>query len=83
VLRGPQGTVFGRNATGGLINVITPEPKFDTSGNISAKYGRLRNSTGDVDVRGYITGGLTDNLAADLSAVYRNTGDYIKNLAGR
>ncbi|WP_289145140.1 TonB-dependent receptor [uncultured Sphingobium sp.] len=80
VLRGPQGTVFGRNATGGLINVITPEPEFETSGNISAKYGRLRNSTSDVDIRGYITGGLTDKLAADFSGIYRDTGDYIKNL---
>lgn len=80
VLRGPQGTVFGRNATGGLINVITPEPEFRTRGNLSFKYGRLRNSADDIDARGYVTGGLTENVAADLSAIYRRTGDFVQNL---
>lgn len=80
VLRGPQGTVFGRNATGGLINVITPDPAFDTHGHISARYGRLRNDANDYDVRGYVTGGLADNVAADFSGVMRKTDGYVKDL---
>ncbi|WP_281824967.1 TonB-dependent receptor [Sphingobium sp. BS19] len=80
VLRGPQGTVFGRNATGGLINVITPDPSFELRGNISARYGRLRNDASDLDAKAYVTGGLTETLAADLSVVYRKTDDYITDL---
>ena len=80
VLRGPQGTVFGRNATGGLINIITPDPSFTTSGQITATYGRLRNDANDVDVRGYVTGPLTDSLAVDFSALYKRDGAYIKDI---
>jgi iron complex outermembrane recepter protein len=40
VLKGPQGTLYGRNATGGAINVITQKPKFgETSGYVNASYG--------------------------------------------
>ena len=38
VLKGPQGTLFGRNATGGLIHVITKEPSYETLGNIELSY---------------------------------------------
>ncbi len=81
VLRGPQGTVFGRNATGGLINVITPDPSFDTRGRIAVRYGRLRNDSNDYDVRGYVTTGLTDKIAFDFAGLYRETDPYIEDLA--
>lgn len=81
VLRGPQGTVFGRNATGGLINVITPEPSFSTRGRIAARYGRLRNDSSDYDVRGYFTTGLTETIAFDFAGLYRETDPYIEDLA--
>lgn len=80
VLRGPQGTVFGRNATGGLINVITPDPAFETSGNISGRLGRLRNDAMDYDLRGYVTTGLSDKVAMNVSGLYRKTEDYITDL---
>jgi iron complex outermembrane receptor protein len=80
VLRGPQGTVFGRNATGGLVNVITPDPSFDPRGRVSARYGRMRNDASDYDLRGYLTGGLANGLAADLALLVRGNGRYIRNL---
>jgi len=82
VLRGPQGTVFGRNATGGLINVITPDPSFDTKGRLSARYGRMRNDANDMDFRGYFTSALNDKAAFDIAAMFRKNDDYIRNVAG-
>ncbi|MDB5699395.1 MAG: TonB-dependent receptor [Alphaproteobacteria bacterium] len=80
VLRGPQGTVFGRNATGGLINVITPDPKFTTHGRVAAKVGFLRNDAKDIDLRGYLTGPLSSKVAADIAVLYKDVGGYIKDL---
>lgn len=67
VLKGPQGTLFGRNATGGLIQVTTRDPQDDPEGLASVTYGNLNTIGGSL----YLTGGLTDSLAADL-AIYFN-----------
>ncbi|GLJ00248.1 TonB-dependent receptor [Sphingobium sp. BS19] len=79
VLRGPQGTLFGRNATGGLINVITPDPKFTPEGRVLLQYGHLLGAN-DINVRAYATGGLTDTIAADISAIYRYNDGYLDDL---
>lgn len=52
VLKGPQGTLYGRNATGGAINVITNAPTFSFGGDFSAQYGNYSDVTlnGDVNV---------------------------------
>ncbi|MDB5698678.1 MAG: hypothetical protein JWN69_1482 [Alphaproteobacteria bacterium] len=80
VLRGPQGTVFGRNATGGLINVITPDPSFNTRGRIEARVGRMRNDATEIDLRTYLTAGLTDTIAMDFAGLYKKNDGYIKDL---
>lgn len=77
VLRGPQGTLFGRNATGGLIHVITKTPDHEFGGRYSISYG----SQDTVESKFYVTGGLSDNVAMDLSIFYRDQGDgFGKNL---
>jgi len=63
VLKGPQGTLFGRNSTGGLINVITAAPEHEFQGRLSLNYGNY--DTGGLDL--YLTGGLSDTVAADIS----------------
>ncbi len=80
VLRGPQGTIFGRNATGGLINVITPDPSFDFGGMVSARAAALETGDGDYNVRGYLTGGLSDTIAADIAGIYRKTDSFVDDL---
>jgi outer membrane receptor protein involved in Fe transport len=73
VLRGPQGTLFGRNASAGLIHIITRRPEFSFGGNVELTYG-------DYDywrAAGRITGPITPTLAASLDAVYvRRDGFY-------
>jgi iron complex outermembrane recepter protein len=75
--KGPQGTLFGRNATGGLIQVTTRTPSHTFSGMVSGNYGDYATAGGDF----YITGGLTDRLAADLAVHFQHQGDgYGKNI---
>ncbi|MGH6617469.1 TonB-dependent receptor [Sphingomonas sp.] len=76
VLRGPQGTLFGRNATGGMIQVTTRDPSWTTAGSAEIGYGNLDTLTG----RFYVTGPLSDTLAANLSVSARKRFDgYILN----
>ena len=71
VLKGPQGTLFGRNATGGLIQVTTREPTQDLSGQFGGSYANYQTFTGSA----YIAGGLTENLRADLAVQATHQGD--------
>ncbi len=68
VLKGPQGTLFGRNATGGVIQVITRDPSYDPHMELEFGYGNYQT----VDVGAYVTGGLSDKLSADLAVQYSN-----------
>ena len=63
VLKGPQGTLFGRNATGGLINIMTRDPQSTFGGEANLGYGNYQTAV----VGGYLTGPLSDQLAADLA----------------
>jgi iron complex outermembrane receptor protein len=76
VLKGPQGTLFGRNATGGAILVKTRDPQFTPTGQFTFGYGSYR----EVRANGYVTGGITDTLAAEGSVYYRHSDGYIKDL---
>jgi iron complex outermembrane receptor protein len=54
VLKGPQGTLFGRNATGGAIRVFTLGPEFETTGKLSLEYGRFNDITARVPDRSVV-----------------------------
>lgn len=76
VLKGPQGTLFGRNATGGLIHVITKKPDQAPAMDVSVGYGNYE----DLETKVYATGGVTEDLATDLAIFYRTQGEgYVKN----
>jgi iron complex outermembrane receptor protein len=72
VLKGPQGTLFGRNATGGAILVTTSRPSDIFSGSITASYA----SFDDVRVGGYISGPITDSLRFDIAGNYHKDNGY-------
>jgi iron complex outermembrane receptor protein len=77
VLKGPQGTLFGRNATGGAIRVLTKTPSFTPEGSLSADYGFHYD---EVHLTGYASGPITDTLAASFSGSFRKGDGYIKGI---
>lgn len=67
VLKGPQGTLFGRNTIGGAINVTTAKPSYDFEAMVDALY---EPDHGEQIYHATINGGLTDNLAGRLAVRY-------------
>ncbi|MFS0773870.1 TonB-dependent receptor domain-containing protein [Sphingomonas sp. 1P08PE] len=77
VLRGPQGTLFGRNASAGLINIVTRSPEFKFGGVAEATYGNYDNYR--------FVGGLTgpligDTLAFRVDGVYNKRDGFYRNV---
>jgi iron complex outermembrane recepter protein len=70
VLKGPQGTLFGRNTTGGVVQIITKDPSATFGGDVSVGYANYDTVT----TQAYVTGGILPNLAADLAVMYENQG---------
>lgn len=77
VLRGPQSTLFGKNASAGVISVVTSKPNFDKSGYVEAG---LSNYNGR-EIKGYVTGPLSENIAYSLGGSYSKRDGYVDNIA--
>ncbi|MCV6621366.1 MAG: TonB-dependent receptor [Cellvibrionaceae bacterium] len=76
VLKGPQGTLFGRNATGGLVHYITKKPNFDA---VEGFAETTIGSYGQKDFEGAINVPLSDTVAMRASAFYKSNSDYFDN----
>ena len=78
VLRGPQGTLFGRNATGGLVQIVSRKPTHDFAG-----YGEVDSGErGLREFQGAVSGPITDTFLARLSIETRRDDGYIRNTLG-
>jgi iron complex outermembrane receptor protein len=75
VLKGPQGTLYGRNATGGAINILPHKPDFAWGGFINAQYGNYDA----VQLDGAINAPVADNAALRLSGIYARHDGYMKD----
>ncbi len=78
VLKGPQGTLFGRNATGGAISIITPDPENTFSGDVNLEYGNYDASK----VQAYVNVPITDSIAASLSGFNIQQDNFVTNDTG-
>jgi outer membrane receptor protein involved in Fe transport len=76
VLHGPQSTLFGKNASAGVISVVTRAPQFDRSGSMSATYGNFNT----VVLKGDFTGPISEDVAFSVSANYNNRDGYAQDL---
>ncbi|NUT85516.1 TonB-dependent receptor [Pseudomonas corrugata] len=77
VLRGPQGTLFGKNTTAGALNIITRQPTFQPEANLEASYGE----PGLREYRGTVSGALHDDvLAGRLNVFERSVDGQVENL---
>lgn len=77
VLRGPQGTLYGKNTTGGAVNLISAKPKLgETSGNASVGYGRFNR----FDASGAVNLPLGENGAIRLAGTYANADGWFRNV---
>ena len=78
VLRGPQSTLFGKNASAGVISLVTAEPSFDREGYIEVGYGNYDNFTG----RAYLTNAIGENVAFSLGGGFNMRDGYAEPADG-
>ena len=82
VLKGPQGTLYGRNATGGAVNIVSAKPTDEFEGFVSVSLGEYETTL----VEGAISGPMTDYLSGRISFMYDGQGEnfhsYHKDAGG-
>ncbi|NLR40107.1 TonB-dependent receptor [Novosphingobium sp. ERW19] len=79
VLRGPQGTLYGKNTTAGAINITTNQPTFDFEGKAEVSIGNLNF----VQAKAAVSGPVTDTLAARLAVSSTNRRGTIYNVTSK
>ncbi|MFC4595062.1 TonB-dependent receptor [Sphingobium tyrosinilyticum] len=78
VLRGPQGTLYGRNATGGVIRINSAAPTDKFEGRILAEYGRFDHK----QIDGMLNVPVSDTLSVRFAGRFKKEDGYITNLDG-
>ncbi len=75
VLRGPQGTLFGRNTPAGIVKFESKKPTQEFDSYLRASYGTFDT----FDIKGGVGGSLTDTLSARFSGLYQSQSDWVDN----
>lgn len=78
VLRGPQSTLFGKNASAGLVSVTTKAPGKALSGDFDATYAE----GGELQLRGSVSGPLNDVLGFSVSGFFKDFDGFVDNVSG-
>ena len=76
VLRGPQSTLFGQNASAGVISVTTQKPQFENAGFVEGTFGNYNQMI----LKGRVTGPLTDSLAYSLAGTVNQRDGYFTEM---
>lgn len=79
VLRGPQGTLFGKNTAAGALIMRTANPTEAFEAGVNLSYGEFDTTGGATQFDGYISGALSDNLAGRLAVLYRDREGFYRN----
>jgi len=75
-LRGPQGTLFGRNSTGGLVSFVTEKPTAQDEGYVDVTYGQFQ----EIRVEAAASGALADGINGRIAIVSQKNNGYAENL---
>ncbi|MFV0278949.1 MAG: TonB-dependent receptor [Parahaliea sp.] len=75
ILRGPQGTLFGANTTGGVVNVITKQPTGELGGEVQVNVGNFDR----LELNGAVNFPITEQLAGKISLLHTEQDGYFKN----
>jgi iron complex outermembrane receptor protein len=76
VLRGPQGTLYGRNAVGGAINILYKKPEQETDWSIKS----IMGNDGQLESYGMLNGAFSETLSARVNFALRNRDGYIQEI---
>jgi outer membrane receptor protein involved in Fe transport len=76
VLRGPQSTLFGKNASAGVISIVTQKPQYEFGGSVEATYGNFDAIT----IKGDVTGPISDKIAFSIGGNFNRRDGYAQDL---
>ena len=79
VLRGPQGTLFGKNTVGGALILRTGDPTDTYESGINLSYGDYSTTGNNFEFQGYVSGPLSDELAGRIAVRYRDKDGFYEN----
>lgn len=76
VLRGPQSTLFGKNASAGVISIVTQKPQYEFGGSVEASYGNYNA----IVLKGDITGPISETIAFSLGGNFNKRDGYAQDV---